>query len=216
MTSRPDDHLRPLLGAFVLGHLEPAEASAVRGHLDVCRACRRDAAELAPVADLLPLADPERIGTTAGSEPPREMLDAVLERIERERRLRVSGRRRSVGVRAAAVAAALVIVTVFATIASDPSEPRGGELVAMVAAQPGVIGEAVVHEDPRSTWVELTTSGLAAGETYAVWLEEVGTGDAPRSAPSSVSRATSTSACTRPCLGSAPPRSASARPTEKP
>ena len=37
-----------------------------------------------------------------------------------------------------------------------------------------------------------------------------------RSAPSSVSRATSTSACTRPCLGSAPPRSASARPTEKP
>ena len=213
MTSRPDDHLRPLLGAFVLGHLEPAEASAVRGHLDVCRACRRDAAELAPVADLLPLADPERIGTTAGSEPPREMLDAVLGASSASRA--VVGAARS-GCGSAAVAAALVIVTVFATIASDPSEPRGGELVAMVAAQPGVIGEAVVHEDPRSTWVELTTSGLAAGETYAVWLEEVGTGLAPRSAPSSVSRATSTSACTRPCLGSAPPRSASARPTEKP
>lgn len=177
MTPRPDDHVRPLLGAFVLGHLEPAEASAVRGHLDVCRACRRDAAELVPVADLLPLADPERIGATEGSEPPLEMLDAVLERIEHERRERDRGRRRSVGARVAAVAAALVIVTVFATIASDPSEPRGGEVVAMVTAQPGVMGEAVVHEDPQSTWVELTTSGLAAGETYAVWLEEVGTGD---------------------------------------
>ncbi len=67
-------------------------------------------------------------------------------------------------------------MTVVAVVLSEPPEPEGGEVVAMVAAQPGVVGEAVVHEDPQSTWVELTTSGLAAGETYAVWLEEVGTG----------------------------------------
>ena len=175
MTSRPDDHVRPLLGAYVLGHLEPGEVAAVRGHLDVCRTCRRDASELEPVADLLALADPERIGTTDPS-PSREMLDEVLGRIERERQDRDRRRRRSVLGRVAAVAAALAVVTAVAVVLSEPPEPEGGEVVAMVAAQPGVVGEAVVHEDPQSTWVELTTSGLAAGETYAVWLEEVDTG----------------------------------------
>ena len=28
-----------------------------------------------------------------------------------------------------------------------------------------------------TTWVELTVSGLPVGETYAVWLEEAGTGE---------------------------------------
>ncbi|MGZ8597458.1 MAG: zf-HC2 domain-containing protein [Actinomycetota bacterium] len=176
MTPRPDDHVRPLLGAFVLGHLEPGEAAAVRAHLDECRECRHDADQLAPVADLLPLADPERTGASPPDEPPREMLEHVLGRIERERHERSRNRRRSVLARVAAVAAALAIVTLIATIASDPTEPRGGEVVAMIAAEPGVLGEAVIHDDPKSTWVELTTSGLATGETYAVWLEESGTG----------------------------------------
>ena len=176
MTPQPGDHVRLLLGAYVLGHLAAGEAAAVRGHLDVCRTCRRDASELAPVADLLPLADSERIGTTDDPAPSREMLDEVLGRIERERNERDRSRRRSILARVTLVAAALAIVTVIAAVVSEPPEPAGGEVVAMVAVQAGVIGEAVVHEDPQSTWVELTTSGLAAGETYAVWLEEVGTG----------------------------------------
>ena len=45
----------------------------------------------------------------------------------------------------------------------------------MTATAAGVQGEAVVHEDPDATWVELTTSGLSPGETYAVWLVESGT-----------------------------------------
>jgi hypothetical protein len=35
----------------------------------------------------------------------------------------------------------------------------------------------VVHDDPDATWVELKTSGLSAGQIYAVWLEETGTRD---------------------------------------
>ena len=201
MTPQPDDHVRLLLGAYVLGHLAAGEAAAVRGHLDVCRTCRRDASELAPVADLLPLADSERIGTTDDPAPSREMLDEVLGRIERERNERDRSRRRSILARVTLVAAALAIVTVIAAVVSEPAEPAGGQFVAMVAVQAGVIGEAVVHEDPQSTWVELTTSGRWARVR------------APRSAPSSASRATSTSSCTRPCLGNGPPRSASAHPT---
>ena len=173
MTPRPEDHVRPLLGAFVLGHLAPDEAVAVRAHLDGCPACREDATELAPVADLLPLADPERVGAPA--QPPREMLDEVLTRIEQERGTLHRARRRSIIVRVSAVAAPLALVLVVAVVALQPSSSPGGEVVAMTATLPGVQGEAVVHEDPDATWVELTTSGLSVGETYAVWLEETGT-----------------------------------------
>jgi Putative zinc-finger len=175
MSSRPDDHVRPLLGAFVLGHLDPGEATAVRAHLEGCHECRVEAASLAPVAALLPLVDPERLGTVP--EPSGELLDQVLDRIDRERAHRDRGRRRSVAARVAAVAAVLALVAVVGQLAFEPSETPGGEVVALTAARPGVLGEAVLHEDPSSTWVEITTSGLSTGETYAVWFEEAGTGD---------------------------------------
>jgi hypothetical protein len=175
MTARPDDHVRPLLGAFVLGHLDPADVTAVRAHLEGCAACRVETAELAAVASLLPLADPDRLGAPA--EPPRGMLDDVLDRIHRERGVRDRARRRSVALRLGAVAAALALVFVVGQAMVGPQEPSGGEIVAMTAARPGVLGEAVLHEDPSSTWVEITTSGLESGETYAVWFEEAGTGE---------------------------------------
>jgi hypothetical protein len=177
MTPRPGDHVRHSLGAFVLGQLEPEERTAVQAHLDGCPSCRQDAAELVSVARALPLADPERVGARADApqEAPREMLDVVLTRIEAERDLD-RGRRRSTFVRVGAAAAAVVVVLVVALMSLQPSEPSG-QIVALSTMRPGVLGEAVIHEDPRSTWVELTTSGLAVGETYAVWFEETGTGD---------------------------------------
>jgi anti-sigma factor RsiW len=179
MTHRPDDHVRASLGAYVLGHLDPAEATAIRAHLDGCSACRADAAALAPVADMLALVDPERVGAPAEPGPPVDLLDQVLGRIERERDETRRRRRRSVGAMVAGVAAVVSLVVVVAMTLVRPGEPDApsGEIVSMTASEPDVEGEAVVHEDPRSTWVELTTTGLAEGETYAVWLEEAGTGE---------------------------------------
>jgi anti-sigma factor RsiW len=158
--------VRASLGAYVLGHLDPAEATAIRAHLDGCSACRADAAALAPVADMLALADPERVGAPAEPGPRADLFDQVLRRIEGERNETRRRHRRSVG---AVVAMTLV----------RPGEPDApsGEIVSMTASAPDIEGEAVIHEDPRSTWVELTTTGLAEGETYAVWLEEAGTGE---------------------------------------
>jgi hypothetical protein len=170
----PDAHVRPLLGAFVLGHLEPDESAAVRAHLDGCAVCRDEGAQLAAVARLLPLADPERVG--APQESPPEMLGEVVARIEQERAARLRARRRSVAVRVGAAAAALTVMLVVG-LTSRSSEQPEGEFVAMTATRPGIAGEAVIHEDPGSTWVELTVSGLPAGETYGVWLEETDTGE---------------------------------------
>ena len=178
MTPPLDDHVRASLGAYVLGHLDPAEATAVRAHLDGCSACRAEAAALAPVAGMLPLADPARVGAPAEPGPPSDLLDEVLGRIERERYESRRGRRRSMGAMVAGVAAVLALVVVVAMMATDSPDPDvpSGEIVAMSASSSSVIGEAVIHEDPHSTWVELTATGLAEGETYAVWLEEAGTG----------------------------------------
>lgn len=176
MTPRPEEHVRTLLGAYSLGHLAPDEDASVRAHLEGCPACREEAASLEAVADLLPLVDQERFGAP---EAPPEMLEAVLTRIDRERDAMDRRRQRSFIARVAAVAAALVVVVglVFAAITFGSSDPASGEAVAMTATVPGVSGEAIIHDDPRSTWVELNTSGLSEGETYAVWLEEVSTGE---------------------------------------
>ena len=179
MTHRADDHVRASLGAYVLGHLDHAEATAVRAHLDGCASCRAEAAALAPVSEMLPLADPARIGGPAELGPPTALLDEVLGRIEREREEGRRARRRSAAAWVAGVAAVLSLAVVVAMVATGPEEPEApsGEVVSLMASDPGVEGEAVVHEDPRSTWVELTTTGLTEGETYAVWLEETGTGE---------------------------------------
>lgn len=177
MSPRPDDHVRPLLGAYVLGQLDPVEALDVGAHVQRCTACREEADELAAVAELLPLADPERV-EGPGPQPSGALLDEVMVRIRRERGERRRARRRGVTVRVATVAAALAAVLAVALVSTQP-EPDGPapQTVALTALRPGVEGEAVIHEDPSSTWVELTTSGLAPGETYAVWLEETGSGE---------------------------------------
>jgi hypothetical protein len=166
------EHPRQLLGAFVLGHLEPGESAAIEAHLDGCASCREEERELAAVARLLPAGDPARLG--ASPAPPPSLLDDVLVRIEGEREDGRRRRRRTFVLRAG-VAAAILALTAFLVVAV-PAGP-GGEVVALAATRPGVIGEATVHADPGATWVELRTTGLPAGETYAVWLEEEGTGE---------------------------------------
>ena len=169
----PDEHVRPLLGAYVLGQLAPDEATSVRAHLDGCAACREEASALGSVADLLPLVDLERLEAPTEPPPP-ELLDEVLSRIEEQQASATHARRRASAIRGGIAAVAAVLVLVAALVLSSPAE-GGGEVVAMTASEAGVQGEAVVHDDPDATWVELTTSGLSPGETYAVWLEETGT-----------------------------------------
>ena len=178
MTSPPGDHVRAWLGALALGHLDADQEASVRAHLDRCAECRREAGDLERVAALLPLVDPDRIGARVEPAPPVELLDEVFDRIHREARASGRDARRRVVRRAAFVAAALSVLLVAATL--GPDQGPGGpapQVVSMRAARTGVEGEAVIHDDPRSTWVELTAAGLSPGETYAVWFEDSATGD---------------------------------------
>jgi hypothetical protein len=66
------DEIRPQIGAYVLGGLEPEEAAEVREHLAHCRDCAREHAELAELPAKLDLieAPEEACSATAPNAPP--------------------------------------------------------------------------------------------------------------------------------------------------
>ncbi|MCF3167272.1 MULTISPECIES: zf-HC2 domain-containing protein [Streptomyces] len=54
-----DPHVRPLLGAYVLDALDPAETCRVARHLRGCDGCTRDYVEVAEASALLALLQAE-------------------------------------------------------------------------------------------------------------------------------------------------------------
>ena len=79
-----------LLGAYLLGGLEPDEAAAFEEHLARCTDCRQeldDLASLPALLDAIPVPDAVALGAAAGREPalsvpapaavPRRLLDEL-------------------------------------------------------------------------------------------------------------------------------------------
>jgi anti-sigma factor RsiW len=169
MSSEACRSMRELMGAYVLGSLEPDQRSALVAHLDGCPECRAEVAELATVARALPLADPLRSGERP--LPPDHLGDAILDRIASERveARRSRFRRASVtGLAAVALVAAIVVVAGIL----DSSQRISLDL----AAAGGAGGDAVLEYHRWGTQIELDIEGLPEEEVYGVWLESP-TGD---------------------------------------
>lgn len=170
----PEEHVRRLLGAYALGHLDADEAAGVRAHLDGCPSCRAEAEDLSRVGRLLDLVDVERLG--AASPPlPAGLIDRVLDRIGRERAVvgRRLRRRFGLGIAAAVAVAVGMLVVVAAPFGGS------GEVVALTG-MPGVRGEVTLHGRGSSQYVELLTEGLPVGETFAMWVRDGHTGERVR------------------------------------
>jgi anti-sigma-K factor RskA len=172
--------VRPLLGAYVLGGLEPDEAAAVREHLDRCPECDREHRELAGLPHMLDLIEsPEE----TLQRPSPGLEEAILDRHARERRAvreRERSRRRPpilgswrsrvlAGVAAAAAAAA---VAVFAL--SDGSSPVNPPSAVAATLMPGpgaprAHGTAWLSAVPAGTSVHMRALGLPRGEAFELW-----------------------------------------------
>lgn len=77
------DHPTILLGAYVLGALEPDEHRTVDEHLAQCAACAAETADLAALPPLLAtLTDEDLDGLHAASAPPAELFDRVAGEVE--------------------------------------------------------------------------------------------------------------------------------------
>jgi anti-sigma factor RsiW len=173
--------LGELLGAYVLGILEPGERREIEEHMEVCTSCRSEVEEL------------REMETALGSVPPEGFLegraeggDLLLQRTLRQARAEeASARRRcswAVGLGAAASAVILflggfLVARIGATSGSEaagpptvtaspaPSAPPEGVQVAS-AIDAGTQARMTVRMTPAVGWARFNASvtGIPAGE----------------------------------------------------
>jgi hypothetical protein len=158
---------RERLGAFALGQLSEDERAATSAHIEGCAACRAEAESLAPIAELLPRADPARLGTAPA--PPVELADRISARIAREgsRAQRRRRKRLTLGLSGAAAAAAAVLLVVLLS----PSEPSGGAQTVTFKSMPrGVAISATLEPRPFGTEIRMHVYGVRSGTLCRVFL----------------------------------------------
>ena len=170
------DHVRPDIGAYVLGGLEPAEEAAVREHLATCSECAAEHASLAGLPRLLALAAP----MAEAGPPPAAMEERVLDAIAGERPHRAPPRRRRlpracVLVPASAFLAAVVVALVIALGGGDEQTP-GFEVALRPAAGDTASGRAVLASADAGIKMQLWVRGLPRdpGIVYEVMCDAPG------------------------------------------
>lgn len=185
-----DEHrgLREALGAYALGHLDPAERTAVEAHLDGCPGCRAELAEIAPVVGPLGGIDPTHLEDVPPAPPP-WLGDRIVQRVRAEQP--VPARRSRVRAVAAAAAVAAVLAGgggyVWGSVAAAPDVPR--EPVAVQAAAAGLNASATVVPHTWGVEITLVADGFRPGAVYRVVVvdddgrrvgagEFIGTGEA--------------------------------------
>lgn len=166
-----DSHrgVRDLLGAYALDMLEPDQRAAVSAHLDGCAECRAELDFVSPAAELLPLADPDRVSELPA--PPPELGERILAGVRAERAPRVrAGRTRQLV--AACVVTLLVGIGagVAAGHAAFAPDPVPLESVATTVHDGGVDAEAELIPHTWGVEIRLTGTGFEEGEIYRATL----------------------------------------------
>ena len=161
---------RAALGAVALGGADPAEALALRAHLDGCADCRTELRELMSVAAALPLANPSHV-TSGLVQPPAALAKRVLGRVTAERAVRRTRTRRRVAtVAATAVAIAAAIITLVLVV---PGNSPAGTRVVLSSSSSGVSAAATLRPRAAGTEVAFHVSGLHPGSYYWLWITGV-------------------------------------------
>lgn len=160
---------RELLGAYLLGQLEPEEKAELESHLEGCPECRAEEAELRSVVELL-----GEQGSHPGFEeslnPSPELKEKVVER--------TLGRSRRIPSAVAPAAAALLVVvigvvTLFVGLPNSDGLPGLGDEEPIYFGSPpqGIAIEASVVAHTWGTELLMEAEGLEAGEVYTVSIE---------------------------------------------
>jgi hypothetical protein len=155
------DHVRPEIGGYVLGALEPGEEAAVREHLASCAECAAEHASLAGLPRLLALAAP--IDDDGPLAPAPAVEERVLDAIASERPRRAPRRLRlprpKLLIPAAAALAALAIALVLA-LGGGKDRPSGFEVALKPVAGEVGSGRAVLRSGDAGIKMQLWVRGL--------------------------------------------------------
>jgi hypothetical protein len=158
---------REALAMHLLGDHTPLELTGLLAHLDGCLGCREVASEITETAAVLKYADPASVETMA-SVPP-DLTKRVLGELHSAGVATRRGRRTGVAIAGlvGALAAALILVTVFAS--SHSTQPR--ERAMALAGAPSVRASALLVKEPWGTSLRLRERGLPSGQIYTVSME---------------------------------------------
>jgi hypothetical protein len=166
MTAEGCREWRERLGAYALEQLTEDECAATAAHIEGCAACRAEAESLAPIAELLPKADPARLG--AAPAPPTELADRIAARIAREGGLMQRRRRRlAIGFSGAVAAAAAVLLVV---VLSPSGSGSAVQTVSFKSMPRGVAIEATLEPRPFGTEIRMNVRGIRSGTLCRVFL----------------------------------------------
>jgi anti-sigma factor RsiW len=174
------EHQTELLGAYVLGVLEPAERDTVQNHLDGCEHCRVEVDDLREMETALGELPPEAL-----IEGPPENGELLLQRTLREVRTvhdRDHRRRRAVWAAAATVAALAVLAAgtlLGRATAPDtpiaapaPPTPTAAGTRTATATDPATGAVMTVQLEPAAGWVRVhaRVAGVAAGRQCRLYV----------------------------------------------
>lgn len=170
MTVDGHRELRERIGALILGGLDEGEAAMVRAHLDGCEECRREAAELSPLAELLSRADPAQLAPPP--QPPASLAGLVLLRIREERRARRRRRLRLAlaGAGAALTLAAAVLAGTTLLGSREPEGPAAPEAVWVRTGEHDLSAELVAQQ--WGTEIRVWARGVEPGAWCRVFVRD--------------------------------------------
>jgi hypothetical protein len=165
---------RELLGVYALGQLEGDERAGLEAHLDGCPQCRAELELLAPVAQMLPHADPARF--ESAPQPPPELGARIAATIAAERQ-KVQNRRRrrrlfggfALGGATAALAALVLALFVFGGGGGQPEQH-----VRFAAVPKGVTIDATLEPHAYGTEIRMYVHGIESGTLCTVSLRGPG------------------------------------------
>lgn len=163
---------RESLGAYALGQLDEAERLALEAHLDGCRDCRAEYADLESVARSMALADPAHFA--APEQPPPALGDRIVATIEQERRSARRSRRLRFGFAFGGAATALAAVVLALVLLVGSGEPDASQRVAFANLPPGLEISATLHPRAYGTEVEMYVEGAPSGALCQVELRGSG------------------------------------------
>jgi predicted anti-sigma-YlaC factor YlaD len=163
----PCAQIRPELGVYLLGAIEPDRRHVVEGHLAACDSCRAELSALAGLPSLLRRVPADTFRQLAADDPAQVMSEpppnALLARIGAIRR------RRNLLAAAAAVAAAIVAASAVQGLHDATSHPPAAvapaRTITVQTANPETGTWAAVRytAQPWGTKLEVSITGIAAG-----------------------------------------------------
>jgi hypothetical protein len=169
MTAEACREWREQLGAYVLGQLPEDERAATSAHIEGCVACRAEVESLAPLAELLPKADPAQVA--APPALPAELADRIAAGIAREGRGRRGRRQRRLAIGLSGATAAVAAAVLLANVLFSPGTGGDSSQTVRFRSLPrGVAIAATLQPRPFGTEIHMDVHGIRSGTLCRVFL----------------------------------------------